>query len=91
MSNLFAAYQNATGEPILIKRGSKGYWHYTSADTVSVRDFNEYRGHTARDVMAAVTASIFGWDVPGASPDAYSEAESERYVYATCCGTKEPA
>lgn len=80
-ADLFAAFLNTTGEPILIKRGERGYWPFPG-DPLQVRAFNERRGHTARDVCAAMVGSMFGWDVPGARPASYSDAEAEAMAYA---------
>lgn len=65
-----------TGEPILIKRGSTGYWPaHTRIEPESLN-----AGLTAAQVAAMEAGSHFGFDIPGADPLNYPElAQSSWY------------
>jgi hypothetical protein len=56
-----AATNPSTGEPILIKRGERGYWPwYGDPDA-----FNTKRGISKGQCEAMLVGSMFGWNVPG--------------------------
>jgi len=59
----------STGETILIKCGTTGYWQAHTIKTA--REMNEKLGVTEAQEMAMEVGSIFGFDVPGANPDLY--------------------
>ena len=68
-----AAKMPGTGEPIIIKRGVKGYWK--ANPKLDVDGYNKSQGVTRYQVEAMLAGSMFGWEVPGADPDLY-EAEA---------------
>lgn len=55
-----------TNEPILIKRGSMGYWPRHGSFDVDA--FNEHHGITPAQAEAMLVGSMFGFDCPGADP-----------------------
>lgn len=58
--------------PIIIKRGECGYFPAKLLRTsVDVKKFNDNFGITEEQVMAMSAGSMFGWQVPGAHPDAW--------------------
>lgn len=60
------------GSPILIKRGTVGYWPLR--DDFDVDAFNARHGITPAQVEAMMTGSMFGFDCPGADPLNFTEA-----------------
>lgn len=68
-----AANMPGTGEPILIKRGVKGYWPLKPG--FDVEGYNQRHGVNRYQVEAMLAGSCFGWEVPGADPNLY-EAEA---------------
>jgi hypothetical protein len=71
---------NTTGELIIIKRGVSGYFptegytqneHCTFEQQAAI--FNERMGVTPAQRLAMDMGSIFGWDIPGAHPDAHAD------------------
>ena len=59
----------STGEVIGIKRGEKGY--YTIKTMATATELNRALKVTKAQEEAMVIGSMFGWDSPGADPDAY--------------------
>lgn len=63
-----------TGEPIMIRRGAMGFEHveFAMAYTVGPDALNAYLTPvpTADEVEAMEIGAQFGWDVPGAHPEA---------------------
>lgn len=76
---IYAARNNATGKPIYLKTGEVGFW--PAPEDLDIRAFNERFGHTPQDVAAAVVGSMFGWSVPGASPERYTPEMAEGIAY----------
>lgn len=70
LPEMCGAHLAGTGEPIVIKRGEKGYW--PMPDGMTVETINETFGATPAQVAAMEAGSMFGWEVPGADPDRYS-------------------
>lgn len=62
---------NTTGEPIIVRRGHKGY--YTTNARANVEELNGHRGLTAAQTTAMECGSIMGFEVPGADPLNYPE------------------
>lgn len=62
---------NVTGEPIIVKRGHKGY--YPTNARANVEELNGVRGLTAAQLAAMRCGSIMGFDIPGADPLNYPE------------------
>ena len=58
------------GSTILIQRGVAGYWPFPGRD---VDAYNARHGITPALVEAMQIGSMFGWDVPGADPDAWDK------------------
>lgn len=61
-----ASRLNTTGQPILLKRGHRGYW--PTRHDLNVETFNESAGVTAAQIEAMQCGSMCGFDVPGADP-----------------------
>ena len=72
-----------TGALICIKRGERGYYPsdwFTDdpAQNSELADYNNDRlGVTQAQRMAMECGSMHGWDVPGADPSAYQQAEPQ--------------
>lgn len=64
-----AAKMPGTDEPILIKRGVKGYWPLKPG--FDVDGYNQRHGVNRYQVEAMLVGSMCGWEVPGANPDYY--------------------
>lgn len=62
----------STPEPVLaVRRGALGF--YPIYSRLSADELNRRRGVTRAQAEAMLVGSCFGWDVPGADPDAYDE------------------
>lgn len=61
-----------TGEPILIKRGVRGYFPWPIGKPKSADVFNTRYGVTQAQQLAMEIGSMFGWEVPGADPDSHT-------------------
>ena len=61
-----AAAVSPVGEPVLVKRGVKGYWPMPEGMTVAL--LNEAHEITAVQAQAMLNGSLFGFDVPLADP-----------------------
>ena len=72
LPEMCAARSPSDDSPILIKRGVSGYWPAPRPD-FDVDGFNARQGITAAQVEAMQIGSMFGWDVPGADPDAWNK------------------
>ena len=72
-----------TGALICIKRGESGYCpsDWSTDDPAQNRELADYNndrlGVTQAQRMAMECGSIHGWDVPGADPSAYQQAEPQ--------------
>ncbi len=67
---------NMNEEVILIKRGENGYHRYydgTIKGKEAAAELNERLGITPAQAEAMLVGSMFGWHVPGARPEMYSE------------------
>ncbi len=60
-----------TAEPIVITRGEPGYTPLPAGMTIEI--INETFGATLPQIAAMQAGSMFGWHVPGADPDHYSQ------------------
>lgn len=68
LPKLCASRLPSTDEPILIRRGVKGYWKAPRRD-LDVDRFNARHGVTKGQEAAMLIGSMYGWEVPGADPD----------------------
>ncbi len=66
-----AAKLPSTDKGIIIRRGEAGY--YTPAAGFDVDRYNEQHGVTKPQQEAMFCGSMFGWNVPGAHPEAYDD------------------
>jgi hypothetical protein len=71
LPEICAAKHPTDGTPITIRRGESGY--YSAPLLLDVDAFNARRGITPNVVLAMLIGSMYGWDVPGANPEKYSE------------------
>jgi hypothetical protein len=94
LPELCAARLNSTGQPILLKRGHRGYWPFRH--DLDVKAFNEHHKVTPRQVEAMEIGSLVGFDVPGAdvrnlkedaAPHSYDEALVARWNAALADGS----
>ncbi|MDF0491457.1 hypothetical protein PX699_16770 [Sphingobium sp. H39-3-25] len=69
LPEMCAAHLPGTDEPIVIKRGEKGYW--PMPDGMTIEAINATFDATPAQITAMQAGSMFGWDVPGADPDRY--------------------
>ena len=69
LPEICASRLQATGQPIMIKRGESGYW--PQADTFNPELFNEEHGITPAQEEAMVAGSMWGWGAPAADPKLY--------------------
>jgi hypothetical protein len=69
LPEICASRHPTTGEAVLLRRGSIGYW---PAGRIDPDKFNERHGVTAAQLEAMEIGSHFGFDVPGADPDQYA-------------------
>ena len=63
------------GQVIAVKRDERGYWPMDGWTLDRARRFNERQGITPAQVEAMRVGSMFGFDVPGANPENYLNAE----------------
>jgi hypothetical protein len=68
------AYHPTTGATIMVKRGEKGFYAVTT--DVKPEILNKVRGVTLQQAAAMLAGSMFGWDVPLADPDQFTEADA---------------
>lgn len=54
-----------TGKPIVIRRGSRGYWLWALGD-YAAREFNRRYHVTDAMLDCMIVGCMFGWDAPGA-------------------------
>lgn len=66
-----AAHLPSTDAGIIIKRGEKGYWQPQGG--LDVDAYNKLRNVTKPQQEAMFCGSMFGWNVPGAHPEAYND------------------
>lgn len=59
---VFIASHPLNGETIMIRQGESGYIPYPCSDDAQ-KQMNEAHGNSASDLEAAVTCSMFGWDI----------------------------
>lgn len=71
LPELCYARRMTDGCPVLIKRGVMGYWQ--AKPGICPEDENEKMGVNVAQEMAMVTASIAGFDCPGADPLNYTD------------------
>lgn len=64
-----------TGEALTIRLGQRGY--YPAEPGFDPDKFNALAGVTPAQRDAMLCASMFGWDVPGATPAAYEATAKE--------------
>jgi len=62
-----AAVITPMGEHVLVKRGESGYWPLSG---MSAQEYNEANGIPSNVANAYLFGSMFGWNTPGADPDA---------------------
>lgn len=60
-----------TGEAIVIRRGETGYWPLPDGMTIDHIEAT-FRA-TPAQIAAMEAGSMFGWDMPGADPDRYTD------------------
>lgn len=63
MSREFIAVHPTNGKFVLIRKGEKGYIEYPCTQT-RADQVNDVNGNTSDDIDAAVTCSMFGWNLP---------------------------
>ena len=68
------AYHPTTGAIIMIKRGETGFWPVTT--DVKPETLNKVHDVTPQQAAAMLTGSLFGWDIPLADPDQFTEADA---------------
>ena len=56
------ATTNLEGAPVMIKKGTEGYW--PMYPRFNVETYNEMVGADEEVVKAMTCASMFGWDIP---------------------------
>lgn len=66
-----AARLPSTDAGIIIKRGESGYWQPKGG--LDVDRYNKLRNVTRPQQEAMFCGSMFGWNVPGAHPEAYND------------------
>jgi len=63
-----------SGKTIILQRGQKGYNNLENCyEQMNPDEINEKLGITKAQSAAMLTGSMFGWDIPGANPEAYDE------------------
>lgn len=67
LPELCAARLPTDNSPILIRRGSAGYWPFRP--DLDVEAFNAHHGISTAQVEAMLCGSMFGWDSPAADPE----------------------
>lgn len=69
-----AARKPGSSEPILLKRGQKGYWPFPAIKSEEqLQEFNDRRNVTGAQLEAMICGSVFGFDCPAADPANYDE------------------
>ena len=69
LPEMCATHLPETGDPIVIKRGERGYWPLP--DGMSVNGINTTFAATPPQIAAMLAGSMFGWDIQAADPDRY--------------------
>ncbi len=72
------AFHPTTGATIMVRRGEKGF--YPVATDTRPEILNKVRGVTPQQAAAMLAGSMFGWDVPLANPDHFTEAEALSFL-----------
>jgi len=63
-----------SGKTIILQRGQEGYNNLENGyEQLNPEEMNEKLEVTKAQSAAMLTGSMFGWDVPGANPEAYDE------------------
>lgn len=70
-----AAFHNVTGCPIILERGREGFYLLTSGEHPD--SFNKRLGVTPAQREAMICGSMFGFHVPGADPDQWTDAHDQ--------------
>jgi hypothetical protein len=78
LPEICAARLASTGEPIMIRRGVRGY--YPAPPRLDVDAWNAEHNVSKAQVLAMEVGSCFGWEVPGADPDQYPELAAAEAV-----------
>ena len=74
LPEMCATHLAGTDEPIVIKRGERGYWPLP--DGMTVAQINDLFSAAPAQIAAMEAASMFGWTVPGADPTRYGPGGS---------------
>lgn len=79
----FILHPTMTGQVVLVKRGEPGFWPIKRCQAPEeaatlARTLNRAEGLKLTPALAEamVVGSMFGWDVPGAFPEAYGSSAS---------------
>ena len=64
---------NESGDLIVIRRGSMGYWPYHDAQGRSKDELNKIEGVNKSQEAAMKAGSMFGWNTKGADPAYYDQ------------------
>lgn len=71
-------YHPTTGATIMVKRGESGFFP-VSTDT-KPELLNKVRGITPQQAAAMLAGSMFGWHVPLANPEQFTESEATTFI-----------